>query len=255
VKQKGLVIMKLISLASLLLTTAALGVAPVALADTAPTEAAALQQGHAVGASVSVAGEVGRYVVGPLGHVRGFILKDGTAVMVHDTAGDAMAKEVAVGQSVRVEGQSPAGSGGKLIFRPTVYGLHGVVVSPAAGRGGRGGDPAARQQKRAEMRAELAKLPAVSASGTVQSVIPGRRGQVEGVVLTDGTSVFLRHGLVKAMGARTIRVGDRIASTGKGAAYPLGTSVLAGSVTFSDGTRFEARAKAAPPATPASETL
>jgi hypothetical protein len=247
--------MKLISLASLLLATAALGVAPVALADTAPTEAAALHQGTFSGTRVNVAGEVGRYVVGPLGHVRGFILKDGTTVMLHDTAGDAMAKTVAVGESIRVEGLSPATSGGKVIFRPTVSGMHGVVVSPPAGRGGRGGDPAARQQKKAEMRAELAKLPAVSASGTVQSVIPGRRGQVEGVVLTDGTSVFLRHGLVKAMGARTIRVGDRIASTGKGAVYPLGTSVLAGSVTFADGTRIEARAKPALPETPASETL
>jgi len=234
--------MKASSLSAILVTLVALGVSSVALADAAPQEAVGAPDAHPRGARVSVAGEVGRYVVGPLGHVRGFLLKDGTAVMLHDTAGDAMARSVPVGQSVRVEGLSPA-SGGKVIFRPTVYGQHGLVASPPA-RGERNqGDRSARDERRTELRADLAKLPEVSASGTVQTVLTGRRGAPVGVVLADGTSVFLRPRLIKAIGARGIHVGDRIDSTGKGGSYPLGASVLATTVTFGDGARFEARSR------------
>lgn len=192
------------------------------------------------GSRVSIVGEVARYVVGPLGHVRGFLLKDGTTVMIHDTAGDTMSKTVAVGESVRVEGWSPTASGGKQVMRAAVFGQHGQVVTPPV-RGAEGPrDPSAWQAKRAELKAEVAKLPEASANGTVQSVIYGHRGRVEAVVLNDGTSVFLRPGLAKQVMARGIRVGDQIRSSGRGASYPLGASVAVGSITFADGTHFEA---------------
>jgi hypothetical protein len=236
--------MKLSMLTAMLLTTATLGVAPAAFADAVPADVAAAPQGQGAhaGARVNVAGEVGRYVVGPLGHVRGFILKDGTAVMLHEAAGDAMAKDVPVGQSVRVEGWSPTSSGQKAIFRPAVYGMHGQVVAPSQ-RGAGEADRTVRQERRAAMREELAKLPDASASGTVQTVLPGHHGKSMGVVLTDGTTVFLRPSLAKAVSSRGIRVGDRIQTSGKGAAYALGSSVLAGSVSFADGAHFEASAR------------
>jgi len=191
------------------------------------------------GAPVSVVGEVSRYVVGPLGHVRAFILKDGTAVMLHGTSGDAMAKDVAVGQSVRVEGVSPAaGTGSKLIMRAAVFGQHGQVVTPPA-RGERGGDRDARKEQWSEMREEIAKLPNASANGTVQTVLAGHHGKLMAVVLTDGTSVFLRPRLAKQVMARGIRPGDRIETTGKGATYPLGASVVVSSIKFSDGAQFQ----------------
>jgi hypothetical protein len=220
-------------------TSAFADVAP-AVAQTADVSAA--PAGARAGARVNVSGEVSRYVVGPLGHVRGFLLKDGTAVMVHETAGDAMAKEVAIGQSVRVEGWSPASSGGKAIRHAAVYGQHGQVVTPPA-RGAEPRDRSARKEAWNEKREEVAKLPAASANGTVEAIISGRRGKPEGVVLTDGTSVFLGHGLAKAVMARGIRVGDRIQSSGKGATYPVGASVVVSSITFADGSRFEAPAR------------
>jgi hypothetical protein len=82
----------------------------------------------------------------------------------------------------------------------------------------------------------------------VESVILGHHGKTVAVVLNDGTSVFLRHSLAKAVMARGIRVGDQIQSSGKGATYPLGTSVLAGAITFGDGTHFEARTGSEGPA-------
>ncbi len=220
--------------------------AATALADVQPTvsegEAGAPHRAHP-GTRVSVTGEVARYVVGPLGHVRGFLLRDGTAVLVHGTSGDVMARDLPVGQSVRVEGWSPAPSGGKAIMHAAVFGPHGqVVAAPARGPGeGRGGGG---PEKHGELRGEIARLPDASANGTVAAVIPGRQGKPVAVVLTDGTSVFLRPRLANAVMARGIRVGDRIESQGKGATYPLGASVLVRSISFADGTHFEAPAHA-----------
>jgi hypothetical protein len=207
-------------------------------------------RGEHRGTPVNVSGEVARYLVGPLGHVRGFLLKDGTVVMVHDEAGEAMAKVVPVGQTVRVEGVSPADSGGKMIFRAAVYTQkQGQVVTPPA-RGARGGGDvtAERKDRRGELKEELEKLPEASANGTVEAVISGRHGRSIGLVLRDGTTVFFRHSLAKALTERGIKVGDEIQSSGKGATYPLGASVLAGSITFKDGTHFEARDRSASPA-------
>jgi hypothetical protein len=210
-------------------------VAPVAVAETQ------VAPGHAhAGAAANVSGEVTRYVVGPLGHVRGFILKDGTVVMVPRESGDVMAKAVPVGQTVRVEGWSPTASGGKEVMRAAVYGQHGqIIAAPAPGEWKR--DREARKTERATERAEIKKLPAASANGTVETVVLGRGGRPEALVLNDGTSVFLRHSLAKAVMSRGIRVGDRIQSEGKGATYAAGSSVVITSITFADGTRFEAK--------------
>jgi hypothetical protein len=233
--------------------TAALAVpafAGTALADVVPGTASSSAAAVAPrqGTRVNVVGEVARYVVGPLGNVRGFLLKDGTVVPLHGDAGASMARDVPVGQSVRVEGWSPAASSGKAIMHAAVFGQHGQVVTPPArGEGGKGREqrahePGAKSAKWGAMKEELAKLPAASASGTVQAVIPGHKGKSVAVVLNDGTNVFFAPRLAGQMKARGIQVGDRIQAQGKGATYPLGASVLARSVTFGDGTRFEAPA-------------
>jgi glutamate synthase domain-containing protein 3 len=254
-RKKGIVMIQLKSFRSLavaLCSAAAItALGGTAFADPAPSPGAEVTQARGAqrGTSVTVSGEVQRYVVGPLGHVRGFLLRDGTVVMVHGTAGDEMAKSVQVGESVRVEGMSPASANGKLVFRASVYGQHGQVVTAQA-RGSEGRDPSAREAKREETKAAFARLPEASASGTVQTVIQGRHGKVEGVVLNDGTSLFLGHGLAREVASRGVRIGDTVRVTGKGASYPLGTSVLVKSITFGDGTRFEARARGPAPEAP-----
>jgi hypothetical protein len=218
----------------------AAGLAATAFADVTPEASTAAEIGRAAhqGSRVNVTGDVARYFVGPLGHVRGFLLKDGTAVMVHGTAGDAMAKDVAVGQPVRVEGFSPTASGGREIVHAAVFGQHGQVVTPPT-RNGEERDPATRQEHWSEIKEQIAKLPEASANGTVQAVVTGHRGKPIALVLTDGTSVFLRPRLAKEVMTRGVRVGDRIQSSGNGATYPLGASVLVRSISFADGAHFE----------------
>jgi hypothetical protein len=242
----------LVAVSTALSASLAVSVYPaLAFADVAPAAAPsveatpAAQAGARVnhkGSPVSLAGEVTRYVVGPLGHVRGFVLKDGTTVKIREEAGDAMARAVPIGQQVRVEGWSPASSVGKSVMHAAVYGQHGQVVSAPTRDAGVNvsRDPSAREQRWSAMKAEIAKLPEATANGTVETVIAGRHGRPMGVVLADGTSVFFRPSLAKAMSARGVRIGDRIQSTGKGATYPMGVSIVVDTVSFADGTHFEA---------------
>jgi hypothetical protein len=231
------------SLALAAVSLALAGFAGTAFADDdVPAPEAAAARHAPQGTPANVSGAVARYVVGPLGHVRGFILKDGTAVTVHGTAGDGMAKQVPVGEVVRVEGFSPAASGGKEVMHASVFGQHGQVVAPPA-RGDRPHDPGARKAEREQERAAIAKLPDASANGTVEAVMLGRKGKPDALVLTDGTSVILSHSLSRQLMSRGVRVGDRIQSSGKGATYPVGASVYVRSIAFADGTRFEAKSR------------
>jgi len=230
------------------------GYATTALAEDAPLTPTnvqvadtqvAPQRGAHQGTPAKVSGVVARYVIGPLGHVRGFLLKDGTFVKVPREGGDALVKAVPVGQTVSVEGVSPVSGGGKKIMRASVYGQHGLVLAaPAKGEWKR--DREARKTERETMRAEIQKLPAASANGTVESVVMGRRGKPEAIILDNGTSVFLSHSLARAVTSRGIRVGDRIQVEGKGATYAAGASLVIKSITFADGTRFEGKARQQP---------
>jgi hypothetical protein len=222
-----------------------LGFAGTAFADDAPAAAVspdvAPHARHAhEGARATGPCEVARYVVGPLGHIDGFILKDGTVVKTRGESADAMAKQVPLGQTVRVDGWSPSASGGKLMMRAAVYGQHGQIIAPPV-RGERTRDPAARKARFQELRAEIKKLPEASANGTVETVIMGRRGAPRALILTDGTSVFLRPSLARAVMARGVRAGDQIQSMGRGATYPAGAAVVIRSITFADGAKFEGR--------------
>jgi hypothetical protein len=193
---------------------------------------------HVQLADTHAAGELARYIVGPSGHVRGFTLKDGTVVLVRPRLGDALADQVTVGQTVRVDGRSTANEP-KVVFRAAVYGPHGQIAAPAAG-----GEKHGRMSKeeRANMRAQrreaLAKLPAASADGTVQAVISGRHGAPRTLLLSNGASVFLDRSLVQALGGRSIRVGDAVKVSGKGGTYKNGASVAANELVMGDGTRF-----------------
>jgi hypothetical protein len=216
-----------------------------ALADaSAPTQTPA--QGAPVRpalAEVHPTGTVSRYIVGPAGHVRGFMLQNGTVVFT-GRAGDAMAANVAVGQTVQVDGKaSPSSS--NVVLRAKVYGPHGAVAAPSGGGGGGGGnwknlDAEQRKERRAERRErwneELAKLPAASLDGTVQTVIAGRKGRTRSVILSNGANVVLERSLSRALDGRTIKVGEVIHASGKGGTYKNGAAIEATELTFSDGT-------------------
>jgi hypothetical protein len=211
-------------------------------------------------APTQASGAVARYIVGPMGNVRGFVLDNGAVVMTHGH-GDALAQQVRVGQSVRVEGFANP-SAPRLIRRATVYGANGAVLiaapaRPAEGfhRGHRGhggqeghgrhgrherGEGRRGGEFREQMRARLAQLPARTANGTVQTVLAGPRGGVRALLLADGTSVFLHPHLSRELRQRGVQSGESVRVAGRGAVYPQGTSMIAERIQFADGTSVSA---------------
>jgi hypothetical protein len=215
-----------------------------------------LQPGHPQPIPARTGGTITRYIVGPMGHVRGFVLDNNAVVMIHRRGGDALAQQAPVGQAVRVEGFAHP-SNPQVIHRATVYAANGALLVapppfPHAGvpfvpgapgapgaqvpPRGPGGRRAMRMHRRQMMMARLAQLPPRTASGTVQTVVAGPRGGVRALLLSDGTSVFLHPGLTRALRQRGIQQGETVRASGRGNAYPQGPSLIAEQLTFADGT-------------------
>jgi hypothetical protein len=201
-------------------------------------------QAHPALAEVHPAGTVARYIVGPAGHVRGFMLRDGTVVFT-GRGGDKMAADVAVGQTVRIDGRaSPSAS--NVVVRAKVFGPHGEVSEPRADNGQwKTLDPEQRKEQRKARRQkemeELAKLPAASLDGTVQTVVTGRRGNPRALILSNGSNVVIERSLRKAMAGRAIKAGDVVHASGKGGTYANGASIEATELTLADGTHFSGK--------------
>lgn len=239
-------IARLSLIAAGLLGLASVAHAGYALAQNAPAPFAG-QPGRPAPVAVTSDGHVARLIVGPMGHMRGFVLDNGTAVMVHGREGDAVAS-LAIGAPVHVEGFGFPGAtamihhatvtapGGQVLIAPQPHGQHGNW-----GANGANGTPpadrmAGREARHQEMAARFAQLPVVSTSATVQTVLAGPRGGVHMVLLSNGTSVFLPRPIAEAVRARGgIRAGENLQVSGHGGAYPQGTSIMADHVTFADG--------------------
>jgi hypothetical protein len=229
---------------SVLVASLLAGLGVPAFADEAP--AAGDAQGRPQVADVHPSGTVSRYIVGPGGHVRGFMLQDGTVVFTGPREGDKMAADVPVGQSVRVDGRASATSP-NVVHRASVYGQHGVVVQPAQrGQEAANLDPEQRKERRQEWRAkraeELAKLPAASLEGTVQTVVTGRHGRARELILSNGNNIVLEGSLVKAMGGAAIKAGDVVHASGKGGTYKNGSAIVASDLSIGSGPRFSGKA-------------
>jgi hypothetical protein len=237
--------------ASLAAGAGAITAAATAGAQTAPVVA---QPNAPTMLTAQTSGSIVRYIVGPMGHVRGLALDNGAIVWVHGRGGDALAQSTPVGTSVRVEGMAPAATP-HVIHRATVFAANGTVLAappanvPAGGMGmmpGRMHDPAMR----AAAMARLAQLPSHTASGVVQMVVPGPRGHVHILLLSDGSTVYLRGPIAREVNRHGVRIGETVQITGRGNSYPQGAALFAQSVTFSDGASVSAPAMAAPEARP-----
>src|SRR5206468_958123 len=111
-----------------LLGLASVAHAGVALAQNAPAAIAA-QPGRPTPVAVTSDGHVARFIVGPMGHTRGFVLDNGTAVMIHGREG-AAATSIAIGTPVHVEGFGFPGAT-SMIHHATVTGPGGQVLMTA----------------------------------------------------------------------------------------------------------------------------
>ncbi|MBI5516752.1 MAG: hypothetical protein HY909_23410 [Deltaproteobacteria bacterium] len=198
---------------------------------------------------VHASGAVARLLVGPGGRARGFALTDGTVVFVGRGAED-LASRVRPGVAVQVDGFARPGAP-SIVHRATVRAQDGTVLvqapagpPPGARQGPRGEGHRGRFGRRGAMQARLQALPAHTSRGTVQQVVSGPHGAPRMLLLSDGSTAYLRPRLAQAVARHGVRSGDTVTVDGRGSPGPSGVGVAAERVTFADGTAVTAPAPA-----------
>jgi hypothetical protein len=214
---------------------------PTSAATTAVAPAAA----PAVRTPIETTGVLSHFLLTPLGRVRGLVLNDHTIVFVHGRGAPTLPSHVTPGARLSVSGYTVAGQR-DTIHGATVRDATGAVLVAAPALSTASRAHAARpldatqrariERLRAERRQRIERLPVVTASGTVAAVLSTRHGTVDGVVLSDGTTIAVGRRLGRQMRAHGLRAGETLRVTGHGERRPAGESLQAEDVTFADGT-------------------
>ena len=137
--------------------------------------------GAATAVAPTVDGQVQRLLINPFGEVDGLLLADGRVVKMPPHLGEAVAAVVAPGQTVRVGGYAH-GYSPNTIEALTVTNLQtGQTVVDQ-------GPPWPRVPKMPP-HLRMATLSQLQVSGVVQTLLHGRHGEVNGVILDNGAIV------------------------------------------------------------------
>ncbi|MBW6396417.1 hypothetical protein KPL78_01095 [Roseomonas sp. HJA6] len=151
-------------------------------------------------------GVVARYSLGPRGEVDGLILQDGTQVQLPSHLGSELVFAARPGDAVTVRGLLAIGV--PLVAAVSVRNDATGAEVVDAGGGPHGGEVT------------------VGASGPVQTVLRGRRGEVNGAILVDGTTVRVPpHAAVQM--AELLRPGATLAVRGEGRTTVFGRVIEA----------------------------
>lgn len=239
----------------------------------APLGAAASPElAKAKGALTSVDAKFSQWLVSPGGKVTGLLLDDGSVAMVPPHAAKDVTKEtLQPGDAVHVEGFSHEGShafafasvkkGETMIFeaprppsgpdgKPGWDGKKGEwrkhEIDPqkaaewrarreAKGEGAVGAEKQGWKHEGKRHHEDLSNLAPASATGTVVALLPGRRGETRGLVLSDGTVAYAKHSKTDAKLGELVKKGDTVTVSGKGGSYDLGKALVIESVKLPSG--------------------
>jgi len=168
-----------------------------------------------------VQGVVTRYLMNPRGEVDGLLLNDGTQVKFPPHLSAELTAAVKPGQIVSVQG-----------FRENQVGVKAFVISTG---------------KASVVEHEPTSLPIppmiadsqliqISASGQVQQLLYGPRGDVNGVLLSDGSIVRFPPEAAYQLGG-LLQVGQALSATGYGTQNQFGTALEATSIGASGQTQ------------------
>ncbi|HVY48671.1 MAG TPA: hypothetical protein VHB21_22440 [Minicystis sp.] len=207
-------------------------VAPAPVADDGPREPAPAQKkkhhhrhhdkqakreqpAAAPQGETAIDGTFQRYLVAPHGDALGLLLGDGTVVRLpHGAAADPSLKP---GDGLHVEGKVHKAAQAAVVMHAKVSRAGQVIYD---------GSAVAKSE-----RGDAPKLEAMTATGKVVALIPGRKG-LAGVALDDGTTVTF-HG--KDAADLALNTGDAISVEGRGGSYPIGRGMLARSIKLPNG--------------------
>lgn len=180
----------------------------------------------APGVASTASGRIARWLQNPNGDIDGMILEDGTQVVLPPTQSARLVQSVKLRDSVQVTGTRDGEAAGAKVLRASqIRDAAGKTVSFAEGEPGDAPPPAPR---------EPAALTPMNANGRIATLLYTGRGDVNGVLLSDGTAVrFPPH--VGAELAPTLKVGAPLFAKGYGTRNGQGSSLEATRLGASEG--------------------
>ena len=198
-----------LSAGCLLLATAGLAGAQTAATPAVPTPVQAAQTGPTYDPAQlpSAKGVVAQYLLSPRGEIEGLLLADGTEVHINPMLSTELAFSVKPGDSVTIRGLKAKNS--PMIAAAAI--TNDASGATVAGRMGHG-----MHERGANIEAE----------GTVKAALHEPRGEINGVLLDNGTVVRLPPSEAKKFAAQ-LAVGQPLYVRGMGVTSPLGKVVLA----------------------------
>lgn len=175
-------------------------------------------------------GTFAQYILSPHGDVDGIMLQDGTVARFPPHAYTGQANALAKGDKVHIEGEVTNGPSGRVVGHPLVKKGDVVLVARDAPPPSPGAPPPNGEPRPPGPREELALI---SGTGTIQSFSSDPRGNIDGVILSDGTVAHTgRKAHLDTLG---LKVGDNVTVTGRGGAYPQGKALHIESIKLPNG--------------------
>jgi hypothetical protein len=172
-------------------------------------------KGERVTPTATVQAKVVRYLVNPFGEVDGLILDNGTLAKTPPHLSAELVSVAKPGDAVTLQGRPEAGTSLKV-----------YSVTNAASNQTMTQRPEARNEKRMPKHLRSTGLKEMNASGAIQHIISGKRGEPKGVVLDNGTGVRLPKQTGYAFYA-LIKVGAPLAARGYGTENAYGRALEA----------------------------
>jgi hypothetical protein len=165
----------------------------------------------------AIKGKVAQYTLTPRGDIDGLILDDGTQVQIPPPYSTQVVFAIRPGDTVTVHGLKARAL--PLVSAMSITNDASNVTVTLAGFGGRGMGPQGGPHMGPGGPRESEQ--ALEATGKVKAQLHGPRGELNGVLLDDGTVVHLPPPEAERLAA-SLAVGQAIYVSGNGAALPYG---------------------------------
>lgn len=161
----------------------------------------------------TVEGQVQRMLINPYGEVDGLRLSDGTIAKFPPHMADALTAAIKVGDAVRIIGRAEA--------RGTVRA--DAIVHTSSGRTVYDQPPPVGEGRALPPHLRAQRLQPQQVEGRVETVLTGRRGEANGVILSDGSIVRFPSESLRL----SVQAGAPFAASGLGTRNAFGTSLEA----------------------------
>ncbi len=164
-----------------------------------------------------VSGTVKQFLINPHGEIDGIIFEDGTEVHFPPHMSPQISKSIAKGQKVTVKGVRPRSA--DVIAGVSIQSSQGKPIVDD-------GPPKEKPGKHKGRHASKSKIKSAEVIGVVQRPLHGPKGEVRGVLLTNGETVRFPKHEAKRLASLTAK-GAKFAARGEVIITPFATVIKA----------------------------